>query len=162
LPKKHQSFSLLIPTKLAKTTILLLVLVPSSHCFKPEGDFMNIRLLLGISLLSMSIVAEERVIEELLGVTVSEDGITFQVASYGCTQKGHFSFERKEVFEALGPMLPAFELNHFITLFRNKADLCKALIPSGISIFYSFEELGVEYGKFYIENPVGGVKVPNP
>lgn len=94
-------------------------------------------------------------LEQLLGVTVNEEGITFQVSSNGCTEKPNFQFG-VQILEPLSPMLPALEHHHYITVARMVGDSCENFVPYGTSIFMSFEELGISFGKFHIKNPIGG------
>jgi len=96
--------------------------------------------------------------EQLLGVSVDDSGITFQVASNGCTTRADFSFEVLEVLESLSPMLPALEHHHYITLHRNIPDNCETFVPLGTPIYISFEEMRIIFGKFHVNNPIGGDK----
>jgi len=97
--------------------------------------------------------------EQLLGARVDERGITFQVRSNGCTDKQHFEFDVVEQLEPVSPMLPALEHHHYITVIRLAPDFCEKLVPYGTEIFVSFEELGISFGKFHINNPIGGDKI---
>lgn len=113
-----------------------------------------------LCLLSISVMAEPDLNEEqLLGARVDERGITFQVRSNGCTDKQHFDFMVIEQLEPISPMLPALEHHHYITVKRVTADDCKALVPYGTEVFVSFEELHISFGKFHINNPIGGDKI---
>lgn len=114
---------------------------------------------IGIMLIPVLGTSEEVVLEQLLGVTVDERGISFQVASNGCTTKADFNIIVEERLIEKGPMLPAFEHHFFLGAVRVKEDLCGQTVPYGTIIFKSFEELGIEYGKFHITNPIGGDKV---
>lgn len=117
------------------------------------------KLVTGLCFLSLCAFAgDDTTLEQLLGVTVNDQGITFQVASNGCTERGDFSFNVVEVLESLSPMLPALEHHHYISITRNNPDSCEALIPYGTLIFMSFQELGIAFGKFHIKNPIGGDK----
>jgi hypothetical protein len=98
-------------------------------------------------------------LEQLLGVNVDERGITFQVSSNGCTDKDNFYFYVEEVLEPIGPMLPAYEHHHYITVQRIRPDSCEIYIPYGTKIFLSFEELGISFGEFHVRNPIGGTKI---
>lgn len=95
-------------------------------------------------------------LEQLLGVSVDEKGITFQVESNGCTNKDDFKFEVQEILERMSPMLPAYEHHFYITVKRLHEDNCEVYIPYGTRIFMSFEELGIQFGKFHVNNPIGG------
>lgn len=100
-------------------------------------------------------------LEQLLGASVDDKGITFQVQSRGCTNKDDFKFSVKEVLEEIGPMLPAYEYHYYITVQRVTEDKCEAFVPYGTRVFVSFDELGIHFGKFHISNPMGGDKIVN-
>jgi hypothetical protein len=120
----------------------------------------SIQLAVGLSCLSVcGFTTSEPDLEQLLGVTVNDQGITFQVASNGCTTKDNFSFNVVEILEPLSPMLPAMEHHHYITVSRNSPDLCEEFAPYGTQIFMSFDELSISFGKFHIKNPIGGDKI---
>lgn len=106
-----------------------------------------------------SLAVNNAEIEQLLGARVDERGITFQVKSNGCTYKRHFEFHVEERLEPIGSMLPALEHHHYITVKRLSPDQCEALVPYGTEIFMSYDDLGIQFGKFHIENPIGGDKV---
>lgn len=94
--------------------------------------------------------------EQLLGVSTHEGGITFQVESKGCTSKEDFRFDVKEDLEELSPLLPALEHHYYITVWRTNTDTCKSSVPYGTKLFKSFDELGIRFGKFHVTNPIGG------
>lgn len=115
--------------------------------------------LVGLSLAWPMFSATELELEQLLGVTVSEGGISFQVASQGCTTRDDFTFQVAVELEPLSPMLPALEPHHYITLSRKNPDMCEGFVPYGTVIFMSFDELRIHVGKFHVQNPIGGDKV---
>lgn len=123
------------------------------------GDTMK-KLLLGCLFFALcSWSAAEISLEQLLGVSVDESGITFQVTSNGCTEREDFNFFVEEIFKEMGPMLPAFELHYYINVIRLRQDQCEAVVPYGTKIFLTFEELGIQFGKFHVNNPIGGDKI---
>lgn len=81
--------------------------------------------------------------ETLLGLWVDADGVTFQVRSGGCTQKSDFRIVSRE----RDPLR--------LALVRDSADPCKAFVPYGVGITFSFEELGIAPGSaFEIVNSI--------
>lgn len=98
--------------------------------------------------------------EQLLGVSLSENGLVFQVSSAGCTTKDDFSFQVAVEHEQLSPMLPALEPHHYITVNRTSTDPCESPQPYGTRIEVSFDELNILAGKFHVKNPIGGDKIP--
>ena len=114
-------------------------------------------ILLGIS---VAVRAEEPlVLEQLMGVNVDENGISFQVNSNGCTYRRNFNFHVEERLEQMGPNLPAFEHHYYITARRLQPDACDSYLPYGTRIFISFEELQIQFGKYHVQNPIGGEKI---
>lgn len=87
-------------------------------------------------------VKKQRSLEPLLGYKFTETGIAFQVASGGCTTKQDFETS----FLKSNP--PG------VLLTRKRADRCKAALPDGVVIEFSFAELGV--------GRLDGVTVANP
>lgn len=79
--------------------------------------------------------------EELFGFVADDAGITFRVFSGGCTQKGHFIVSKE------GPAL---------LLTRTQHDWCKAYVPMGIPISYTWKEINVNPSdqKVVILNPI--------
>lgn len=111
-------------------------------------------------LFAQQILAEEP-LEQLLGVSVDETGITFQVTSNGCTSREDFHFQVEEVLQEMSPMLPAYEHHYYITVTRVRPDLCEVFLPYGARVTLTFEELGIQFGKFHVTNPIGGDKILN-
>src|SRR5262245_47815915 len=97
-------------------------------------------------------------LEQLIGVSVDDRGISFQVNSNGCTFERDFDFSVEERLEELGPNLPAFEHHFYISVKRVRPDVCEVSMPYGTKVVKSFEELGIHFGKFHITNPIGGEK----
>ncbi len=83
-------------------------------------------------------------IEKIFNYTIGSGGIAFQVNSGGCTDKNNFRIETA-----------SDEGQTKLTLVRTTPDYCKARIPGGTLIIYSFEELNLDPNVQYkIENPV--------
>lgn len=97
--------------------------------------------------------------EQLMGVSVDHNGITFQINSKGCTFRRDFDFHVEERLEPMGPNLPALEHHYYITAKRLRPDVCDGDVPYGTRLFMSFEELGFQTGKFHVTNPIGGEKI---
>ncbi len=122
----------------------------------------SVGLIVGSLCFSMSILAKSEVsLEQLIGVSVDPVGLTFQVPSNGCTERSHFDFKVEERLEPLGPMLPALEHHYYISVNRVTSDNCENLQPYGSQVFMSFDELGIHFGKFHVNNPIGGDKTIN-
>ncbi len=89
-------------------------------------------ILVSALLLTNLAFAEGPRLEGIFGYAVSATGVTFQVQSGGCTGKGSFLVyvnpERtpKEVF-----------------LFRLNADPCRAYLPGGINVSFTYKEMGL-------------------
>jgi hypothetical protein len=98
-------------------------------------------------------------LEQLMGVIVDDNGITFQVNSNGCSFRRDFDFHVEERLEQMGPHLPAFEHHYYITVKRLRADVCDRFAATGARLYLSFEELGIQFGKFHVTNPIGGEKI---
>lgn len=87
-------------------------------------------------------------IEELLGLTVGADGVTFQVRTGGCTRPENFRIQR---FEGASDQ---------ILLIRIVPDRCEALIPYGMTFTVPFGDLHVrDQETFQIMNPIAPVRV---
>jgi hypothetical protein len=100
-------------------------------------------LLFTLAYLSIAQANEPLEAEPLLGLQVDEQGVLLQVASNGCTQKDSFSLSLAEST----PMQ--------IQLLRQQPDYCKAFLPYGISIRFTYAELNLQAGdQFSIANPL--------
>lgn len=98
--------------------------------------------------LSTDVAQDAGVVEQLYGLQVGPEGITFQVFSGGCTTKENFRIQR---FTA-DPIQ--------ILLIRVVPDLCEAFRPYGTTLTYSYESLGLENGQsFIVLNPLSPIKV---
>lgn len=108
------------------------------------------KLLLAVLLVQgTALIAETK--EELIGLTFNENGIVFQVASKGCTRKSDFEVE-------LGEIDPAE-----LTLLRMNEDTCELDVPYGVTLTYTYAELGLAEGQNYsvTNRLVGKRKVSN-
>jgi hypothetical protein len=84
-------------------------------------------------------------IETVLGYVIDRSVIVFQVYDGGCTQSEDFSVQvdRKNSIKAR------------VTLFRIKADYCKAFFPYGRMMKFSYKEIGIKRNEsFVITNPI--------
>ena len=91
--------------------------------------------------------------EPLLGLTYAPEGIEFQVASTGCTEKAHFAMLR---------LSPEDQTTSQLLLVRVVPDYCDAYVPFGVRLFYSYEELKLEEGDpFTILNSLTNYRVRN-
>jgi hypothetical protein len=87
--------------------------------------------------------------DALLGLRVGSQGITYYVYSGGCTKKSDFQVY---ILESYPPQLQ---------LARLKPDHCKGLVPDGETIFYTWEEVGLQKGMpFKVRNPLESFVVP--
>jgi hypothetical protein len=92
-------------------------------------------------LTSMANAAPES--EPLMGHFTTKGAVNIQVRSGGCTYKRHFQVG-KEVKDGYVE----------ITFVRKQEDPCRAYLPYGEIITFSFEELGLRAGeKFKFGNP---------
>jgi hypothetical protein len=81
--------------------------------------------------------------EMLMGVTYDSQGVTYQVFSGGCTSKRSFSVTLLET-DPVG-----------LVLTRTSEDFCEAYLPYGVTLTYSYAELGLASGdSFVIKNPL--------
>lgn len=92
---------------------------------------------------SIAIANPSEVSESLFGLSPGPQGLSFQVYSGGCTDKEDFQVRILESF----PMQ--------LELIRINPDYCRAYIPYGVDITYSWEDLGLRAGdKFTVINPL--------
>lgn len=79
------------------------------------------------------------------GATVFNDRVTFRVTSNGCTNESYFD---TDVDSRSG--------NRFaVSIDRTRADNCRARLPEGVEVSYSFAELGLPDGAdVTVLNPV--------
>jgi hypothetical protein len=81
--------------------------------------------------------------EVLMGMTHDRQGITFQVASGGCTSKDNFEMRILETYPAQ------------LDLVKIVPDYCEAFFAYGTKVFFSYEELGLKSGdRFIISNHI--------
>ena len=87
-------------------------------------------------------------VEELLGLTVDAEGVTFQVRSGGCTRPENFKIER---FES-GPVQ--------LLVTRTVPDRCEAFFPYGTTFKVSYSHLRLAEGEeFVVLNPIATLQV---
>ena len=92
-----------------------------------------------------SVELEPRELESVHGVRFERDQALVRVTSNGCTEKSDFSVEIVDGGAMAGEM----------TLVRNEADLCRALIAEGVELSWSYDELGLERGAaLVLANPL--------
>jgi hypothetical protein len=105
---------------------------------------MTKRFLLSILFLfSPSLAFAEPELESLMGHMTTPVGVHIQVYSGGCTWKALFQVESKKNGDL-----------HKISFIRKKQDLCRAYLPYGQVLSFSFEELGLQNGdQVEIANP---------
>jgi hypothetical protein len=107
-----------------------------------------VALLAPIRQMAQNVDHEMGAVEQLLGLQVDPEGVTFQVFSGGCTRKEDFRIER---FQSDPTQL---------LLIRVVPDTCEAFLPYGTAIQYSYESLGLDNGrKFIVLNPRAPVTV---
>lgn len=83
-------------------------------------------------------------LEPVYGYMQTSRGIFFQVASGGCTYPDEFFIQVKR-----NPDIDT------VILIREHFDPCKAYIPYGVTIFKSYDDLGIQDAKpFKILNPI--------
>ena len=82
--------------------------------------------------------------ETIFRYAIGSAGIAFQVNSGGCTDKNSFVVEKS---------LDGNQTK--LTLVRMVPDYCKARLPGGVIVLYSFEELNLNpRSTFQIDNPL--------
>lgn len=87
-------------------------------------------------------------LEPVYGYMQTSRGIFFQVASAGCTYSEDFVVQ----------ISPKADVD-IVMLIRERFDLCKAYIPYGVTIFKSYDDLGILSAKpFKILNPIRSLR----
>lgn len=87
-------------------------------------------------------------LEPVYGYMQTNRGIFFQVASGGCTYAEDFVVQVEETTDV-----------DIVILIREHFDPCKAFIPYGVTIFKSYEDLGILTAKrFKILNPIRSLR----
>lgn len=104
--------------------------------------------LLALIIFTVSTSAFAGEVEGIFGYSVDMQGITFQVMSGGCTKKQDFQVQQLETFPVQ------------LQLVRNKVDACEAYFPYGITVKFTWNELGFENGtQFTVSNPMKIIRV---
>lgn len=80
--------------------------------------------------------ADENNLGTVYGAAVHHDQVIFRVTSNGCTDESSFS---TEISSRGGD-------RYTVSIDRKRADLCRALVPDGVEVSYSFAELGLPDG----------------
>ena len=86
--------------------------------------------------------ASGEVLETLSRVSLGGQKLTVVVGSNGCTQTSSFEVHIKDASPTE------------ISLVRRQPDLCRAIVPEGVTLSWTYEELGLQAGK--------AVKILNP
>ena len=87
--------------------------------------------------------------ERLLGFQYGPNGITFQVRSGGCTGKNDFDV----IVSSTHPKS--------IRLYRTNPRMCRAWMPFGTKIHYTFKEMGLSRGDWFeVENSLDDFVTP--
>ena len=81
--------------------------------------------------------ARSQKMERLLGFEYGPKGITFQVRSGGCTDKRDFDL-------VLSNSRP-----QSVRLYRTNSRMCRAAVPFGTKIHYTFKEIGLSQGEWF-------------
>lgn len=116
-------------TNLIQTLMLVVAILISSQVFAK----------------SMRFQMDSPQVESIFKYTIDKDGVTFQVYSGGCTCRKSFDFIKN---------FSADQNDVYLTLVRVSPDHCKANLPEGTVVWYSFEDLGIDSERnLHIENP---------
>jgi hypothetical protein len=92
---------------------------------------------------SQTTTAEAAPLESLRDVRFDGGAVAVKVDSNGCTQASDFAVEVAD-----GGTVE-------LTFTRENQDLCKALVPDGVELRWTYEELGLGAGKaVVVRNPV--------
>ena len=86
--------------------------------------------------------AAGKALEPLSRISLDGQKLTVVVGSNGCTQTSSFEVHIKDASPAE------------ISLVRSQPDLCRAIVPEGVTLSWTYEELGVKPGQ--------AVKILNP
>lgn len=94
---------------------------------------------------STHLLSQNPQVESIFKYTIDKNGISFKVYTGGCTCKKSFDFIKNTSTDGKDTHL---------TLVRVFPDHCKANVPGGTIVWFSFEELGVNPESIlHIENP---------
>lgn len=89
------------------------------------------------------VVVAEGQIEPIHAAAIAQDQAVFWVSSNGCTRKDDLTVVVRRSGDA-----------SVITLRRIKEDRCEAILPQGVEMRWSFDELGLAPGaRVTVENP---------
>ncbi len=97
-----------------------------------------------IILLGINAQAQQVGLEPILGFLPRPEAVYFQVHSGGCTLKSDFKVSVENIGDRKS-----------VRLFRINPDECLAFFPTGATLKFSHEELGLKSGDhFMISNPI--------
>lgn len=100
-------------------------------------------------LFGVNAFAQSMEADAIIGVSYSKHGVRLQAPSGGCTSKGSFRV-LKETSGALT----------LITFQRVVEDKCLALLPFGVALTYSFDELGLgAHERVLVTNPLAPIEI---
>lgn len=85
--------------------------------------------------ISASVTDDSRV-GTVFAAAVHQNRVSFRVTSNGCTDKTYFD---TDVDERSGDRF-------IVSIDRTKRDMCRAFLPEGVELSYSFAELGLPDG----------------
>ena len=92
---------------------------------------------------SQTTTAQAAPLESLRAIRFEAGAVVVRVDSYGCTQASVFAVE------------VVYDQTAELTFTRESPDLCKALIPDGVELRWTYEELGLASGKAaLVRNPL--------
>jgi hypothetical protein len=88
-------------------------------------------------------------VESILGFNVDSKGLTYQVASGGCTKKSDFKLNILETHPAQ------------LVLVRTKVDACEAYLPYGVKLEWTWQELGglPKGAQLTVSNPLAPIYI---
>ena len=92
---------------------------------------------------SQTTTAQAAPLESLRTVRFDNGAVVVRVDSNGCTQTSDFAVEMVD------------DQTAELTFTRESPDLCKALVPDGVELRWTYEELGLASGKaVLVRNPL--------
>ena len=92
---------------------------------------------------SQTTTAQSAPLESLRAIRFEPGAVVVRVDSNGCTQASDFAVEVVD------------DQTAELTFTRESADLCKALVPDGVELRWTYEELGLKSGETaVVQNPV--------
>ncbi len=87
----------------------------------------------------------DREYSKLKGADVASDSVMARVSSNGCTTKDFIGADVRKTGED----------RFSVGFYREKQDFCRALLPEGVALTWSFAELGIPDGaEVKVRNPI--------